>query len=171
MVQGAVYECKVGEHFLVSLGLSFCWYSMLCRWFGSSGTFSISPKDHAELLWEFCYTIRSLKFILSKTQLIRFSPFPSSCCSPCFYYCGQQLAFLDTVSHLGHLLHHNLSDVHDINFKLRDMVRNVICLFATFPRSWFVYFNSFISVLLPFSLWLWSLVTLVPCFTKYWSYL
>ena len=33
----------------VSLGLSFCWYCMLCRWFGSSGTFSISPKDHAEL--------------------------------------------------------------------------------------------------------------------------
>ena len=79
-------------------------------------------------------TIRGLKFNPSKTQLIRFSPFPSSCCSACFYFCGQQLPFLDTVSHLGHLLHHNLSDVQDINFKLRDMVRKANCLFATFPR-------------------------------------
>ena len=79
-------------------------------------------------------TIHGLKFNPSKTQLIRFSPFPSSCCSACFYFCGQQLPFLDAVSHLGHLLHHNLSDVQDINFKLRDMVRKANCLFATFPR-------------------------------------
>ena len=79
-------------------------------------------------------TIRGLKFNPSKTQLICFSSFPSSSCSACFYFCGQQLPFLDTVSHLGHLLHHNLSDVQDINFKLHEMVRKANCLFATFPR-------------------------------------
>ena len=78
-------------------------------------------------------TICGLKFNLSKTQLIRFSSLPSSCCSACFYFCGQQLSFLDTVSHLGHL-HHNLSNVQDIIFKLRDIVRKANCLFATFPR-------------------------------------
>ena len=75
-----------------------------------------------------------LKFNPSKTQLICFSSFPSSCCSAWFYFCGQQLPFLDTVSHLGHLLHHNLSDVQDISFKLRDIVRKANCPFATFRR-------------------------------------
>ena len=79
-------------------------------------------------------TICGLKFNPSKTQLVRFSPYSSSCCSASFYFCGQQLPFLNTVSHLGHLLHHNLSDVQDINFKLRDIVRKANCLFATFPR-------------------------------------
>ena len=44
-------------------------------------------------------TICGLKFNLSKTQLIRFSSFPSSCCTACFYFCGQQLLFL-TLSHI-----------------------------------------------------------------------
>ena len=75
-----------------------------------------------------------LKFNPSKTQLIRFSSYPSSSCSVSFHFCGQQLPFLDTVSHLGHLLHYNLSDVQDINVKLCDMVRKANCLTASFPR-------------------------------------
>ena len=47
----------------------------------------------------------------SKTQLIRFSWSSSSSCTARFNFCGQQLSFLDTVTHLGHLLHYNLSDV------------------------------------------------------------
>ena len=78
--------------------------------------------------------ICGLKFNPSKTQLICFSSYPSSSCSASFYFCGQQLPFLDTVSHLGHLLHYNLSDVHDINVKLCDMVRKANCLFVSFPR-------------------------------------
>ena len=65
--------------------------------------------------------VHGLKFNPSKMQLIRFCSYPSSSCSASFYFCGQQLPFLDTVSHLGHLLHYNLSDVQDINFKLPDM--------------------------------------------------
>ena len=51
-----------------------------------------------------------------------------------FVFCGQQLSFLDTVTHLGHLLHYDLSDVPDVNCKLRDMVRKANCLLASFPR-------------------------------------
>ena len=48
--------------------------------------------------------IRGLKFNPSKTQLIRFSSYPSSPCSACYYFYGQQLPFLDTASHLGHTI-------------------------------------------------------------------
>ena len=78
--------------------------------------------------------IRSLKFNPSKTHLMRFSSHPSSSYSASFYFCGQQLPFLDTDSHLGHLLHYNLSDVHDIDVKWHDMVRKANCLFVSFPR-------------------------------------
>ena len=66
--------------------------------------------------------IHGLKFNPYKMQLIRFSSYPSSSCSACFLFLwSATLPFLDTVSHLGHLLHYNLSDVQDIRFKLRDM--------------------------------------------------
>ena len=78
---------------------------------------------------------RGLRFNPSKTQLIRFSRSPSSTCTACFIFCGQQLSFLDTVTHLGHLLHYNLSDAPDINHKLRDMVKKANCLLASFPKA------------------------------------
>ena len=77
---------------------------------------------------------RGLQFNPSKTQLIRFSWSSSSSCTARFNFCGQQLSFSDTVTHLGHLLHYNLSDVPDINHKLRDMVKKANCLLASFPR-------------------------------------
>ena len=43
-------------------------------------------------------------------------------------------SLIDTVSHLGHLLHYNFSDTEDVNSKLRDVVRKANCLLATFPR-------------------------------------
>jgi hypothetical protein len=77
---------------------------------------------------------RGLCFNASKTQLIRFSRSPSSSCSASIHLGGHQLPFLDTVVHLGHLLHYNLSDVPDINRKLRDMIKKANCIFASFPR-------------------------------------
>ena len=44
-------------------------------------------------------TIRRLKFNPSKTQLICFSPFPSSCCSACFYFVVSNFLFL-ILSHI-----------------------------------------------------------------------
>lgn len=52
----------------------------------------------------------------------------------CFIFRGQQLSFLNTVTHLGHLLHYNLSDVPDICHKLRNMVKKANCVLASFPR-------------------------------------
>ena len=77
---------------------------------------------------------RGLRFNATKTQLIRFSSVPSSSCSAEITFCGQQLPFVDTVTHLGHLLRYDLNDNEDINDKLRSMVRKANCLFASFPR-------------------------------------
>ena len=74
-----------------------------------------------------------LRFNASKTQLIRFSHSLSSSCHVCIQFCGQQLSFIDTVTHLGHLLNYNLSDAPDINHKLRDMVRKANYVLVTFP--------------------------------------
>ena len=76
---------------------------------------------------------RGLQFNASKTQLIRFSHSPSSSCHACIQFCGQQLSFIDTVSHLGYLLNYNLSDAPDINHKLCDMVRKANYVLVTFP--------------------------------------
>ncbi len=103
-----------------------------------------------------------------KTQLIRFSPMPSSSCSVKLSFCGQQLLFVDTVIHLGHLLRYDLSDSEDISDKLRSMVRKANCLFDSFPRV-----GSLIcrvsSILLPLSLWFLSLVTFFSLSPKHWS--
>ena len=76
----------------------------------------------------------SLRFNPTKTQLILFSWSPSSSCMAYFTLCGQQLSFVDTITHLGHLIHYSLSNVPDINHKLRYMVKKANCLLASFPR-------------------------------------
>ena len=74
------------------------------------------------------------RFSASKTQLIRFSHSPSSSCAARLHLCGHELPVLDTVTHLGHILQYNLSDMPDVNLKLKDIVRKANCLFASFPR-------------------------------------
>ena len=99
-----------------------------------------------------------LHFNPSKTQLICFSWTLSSSCTARFNFCGQQLSFINTVSHLGHLLHYNLSDVPDINHKLRDMVVKANC-----SSCWSLSFDLSISILLPFPLWLGSALWTLSC--------
>ena len=77
---------------------------------------------------------RGLRFNATKTQLIRFSSSPSSSCAAHIHLCGHELPFVDTVMHLGHLLHYNLDDAPDITLKLKDMVRKANYLLASFPR-------------------------------------
>ena len=57
---------------------------------------------------------RGLRFNAAKTQLIRFSYSPSSNCLAHIMFCNHHLPFVDTVTHLGHLLHFNLSDASDM---------------------------------------------------------
>ena len=76
---------------------------------------------------------RGLRFNASKTQLICFSYSPSSSCHACILFCGQLLSFVDTATHLGHLLNFNLSDAPDVNHKFRDMVKKANYVLVTFP--------------------------------------
>ena len=76
---------------------------------------------------------RGLRFNAAKTQLIHFSYLPSSHCRAHIMFCNHLLPFVDTVTHLGHLLHFNLSDAPDISYKLRDMVKKANYVLVTFP--------------------------------------
>ena len=76
---------------------------------------------------------RGLRFNAAKTQLICFSYSPSSNCLAHVMFCNHLLPFVDTVTHLGHLLHYNLSDAPDISCKLRDMVKKANYVLVTFP--------------------------------------
>ena len=64
-----------------------------------------------------------IKFNGSKTQLIRFGREPSCDCQAVISCGGTQLHFVNTVTHLGHLLTYDLSDSADITSKTRDMVK------------------------------------------------
>ena len=64
-----------------------------------------------------------LRFIAANTLLI-LTIFKLSC---------HRLPFVDTITHLGDLLHFNLSDAPDINFKLNNMVKKAYYVLVTFP--------------------------------------
>ena len=49
-------------------------------------------------------------------------------------FCGQQLIFVDMVTHLWHRIHYDLSDAQDINQKLHDMVEKASCVLASLPH-------------------------------------
>ena len=115
---------------LRNLGVGF-WDSMFAGALGyADDVVFLAPSPAAlRLMLRCCEDFaskRGLRFNPSKMQLIRFSW--SSSCKASFTFCGQQLSFVDTVTHLGHLLHYNLSDVPDINHKLRDMVKKATVL-------------------------------------------
>ena len=116
------------------MGLIICWCTMLRR----DDLVLLAPSPSALRIMLHCcedFAIsHGLRFNASKTQLIRFSCSPSATCSARFQLGGHQLSFLDTVTHLGHLLHYNLNDSLDIQHKLREMVKKANCVFASFPR-------------------------------------
>ena len=103
---------------------------------------------------------RGLRFNAAKTQLIRFSYSPSSNCLAHIMFCNHRLPFVDTVTHLGHLLHFNLSDAPDINFKLCDMVKKANYIRVTFlyvgPQILTKLFQFYYLSLYGSSLWLLS---------------
>ena len=98
-----------------------------------------------------------LKFNASKTQLIRFGSSPSSNCQATIFFCGSRLQFVDTVTHLGHVLSFNLSDSTDIILKTRNMVKMANCLLYSFsgidPVTLTRLFNSFCLSLHGAAIW------------------
>ena len=76
-----------------------------------------------------------LKFNPDKTQLIKFlTQSSSSGPLPAFKFCGTQLKFFASVSHLGNILSSNLSDSEDITQKCRDMLVKTNTLSSSFPH-------------------------------------
>ena len=98
-----------------------------------------------------------LKFNAGKTQLIRFGLSPSDKCTTAIYFCGELLAFLNSVCHLGHILSYNLSDNDDIVFKSRDLLKKANLLFCNFkfcnPHTLTFLFRSYCLSLYGCSLW------------------
>ena len=88
-----------------------------------------------------------LKFNAGKTQLICFGLSPSDKCTTAIYFCGELLAFLNSVCHLGHILSYNLSDNDDIVFKSRDLLKKANLLFCNFkfcnPHTLTLLFRSY----------------------------
>ena len=123
---------------LCNLGVGCFWDSMFAGAFGyADDVVLLAPSPAAlRLMLRCCEDFASkhrLRFNMSKTQLIRFSWSSSSSYKASFALCDQQLSFVDTVAHLGHLLHYNLSNVADIDQNLQDMVKKANCLLAFFP--------------------------------------
>ena len=105
-----------------------------------------------------------LKFNASKTQFIRFGSMPSSDCKATAYFYGSELQFVNTVTHLGHVLTYNLSDSTDIVLKTRDIVEKASCPLCSFtgvdPATLTHLFRSFCLSLHGAALWNLSYPTL-----------
>ncbi len=100
------------------LGDILIYASFICMWAVKSLALRIDP---VAFLQGFC----SQACIFTCTILFLYSSFSPLVLS--------SLAFHDTVTHLGHLLSYNLSDMLDINYKLKDMVSKANCLITSFP--------------------------------------
>ena len=83
-----------------------------------------------------CFTsLHGLKFNATKTQLIKFSAnVAGSSTPPSIKFCDSQLAFSNTVMHLGNILSSDLNDSADILSKCRDMLTKFNALFSCFPN-------------------------------------
>ena len=73
----------------------------------------------------------NLVFNASKTQLIKFSRYPSRGAAK-FVFRGQDLTYCESVSHLGHILSSDLSDDADISSIKKDMCRKANYMLHTF---------------------------------------
>ena len=76
-----------------------------------------------------------LKFNRAKTQLIRFCSKTSTGCHDVFSFCGTRLPLLDVVTHLGHVLRHDLDDSDDIIWASHKMVRKANCMLRSFAGA------------------------------------
>ena len=84
----------------------------------------LAPSAAAlRLMLRTCSSSHNLIFNAEKTQLIAFSRPSSAVTSGSFTFCGQQLNFRKTVSHLGHTLSCDLSDNPDITSVKEDLCR------------------------------------------------
>lgn len=102
--------CKVYTYIMVRLSV--------CHWI-------VAVMQHSDSCYAAVRTLLSdMVYVSILPKLIRFSSSPSSSCTACIHLCGHELPFLDSVTHLGHILQYNLSDTLGINLnKLKDRTR------------------------------------------------
>ena len=89
-----------------------------------------------------------LKLNAEKTQLIRFGLSSSFSCKDCINFGGIALDFMDTITHLGHVLSYNLDDTSDIIRVMKDMTRK-----ANFVQCAFPFFKQFCLSMYGSTLW------------------
>ena len=142
----------------VGCHLDSCFVGALCY---ADDLILLAPCPSAlRIMLRYCETFASshgIRFNPAKTQLIRFSRRPSSCCLDRIYFCNQFLPFSDTVIHLGHLLSYDLSDKADIVSKTRDFLRKANLVLHNFsccdPLSQTYLLRSFCLSLYGCALW------------------
>ena len=92
-----------------------------------------------------------------KTQLVRFSllsSLSSSTTPPIFMFGGQSLTLVDRASHLGHILHSDLSDTNDTLRVQSDIYATAFyLLFRPYPAVKTLLFRTFCQSLYGSSLW------------------
>ena len=76
-------------------------------------------------------TSHNLIFNADKTQLIRLSRTPKAF-TTCFFFNNRHLQLTNSVEHLDHILHSNLSDDEDIVHVRKDLTHKANCMLATF---------------------------------------
>ena len=79
-----------------------------------------------------------LQFNPSKTQLICFGHSKASLCIGLFVFCGTKLSFFDSVTHFGHILCYDLSDMRDILRSTHVFIKNANCMLCTFSTANFL---------------------------------
>ena len=76
-----------------------------------------------------------LKFNPAKARLIRFGSKTSTGCHDVFSFCGTRFPLLDVVTHLGHVLRHDLDDSDDIIRASHEMVCKANCMLRSFAGA------------------------------------
>ena len=80
-------------------------------------------------------TSHGLVFNAAKTQLICFRLRPTSSPLPIIHFNEMELQFVDQVTHLGHILHYDLNDKHDIIRATKDLLRKANCVLYKFSAA------------------------------------
>ena len=79
--------------------------------------------------------LHGLVFNAAKTQLICFRRRLTSSSLPIIHFNETELQFVDQVTHLGHILHYNLDDKHDIIRATKDLHRKANCVLYKFSAA------------------------------------
>ena len=128
------------DHLLTGLrhlGIGCHWRSLFVDtvWYADDLALLAPTPSALHIMLRFCehFAIsHDLRSNPSKTQPIRFSHSKASLCSDLFVFCGTKLSFSDSVTHFGHILCYDLSDMRDILRSTHVFIKKVNCMLCIF---------------------------------------